>query len=69
MKKLQFQIAFWLFSGCSISIHGQVSRIYFSEQDKMTILNAHNSERKEVGNSPLIWDNSLEEFAANGALT
>lgn len=69
MKKLQFQIAFWLFSGCSISIHGQVSRIYFSEQDKTTILNAHNSERKEVGNSPLIWDNSLEEFAANWALT
>lgn len=69
MKKFHFYSAFWLFFGCSNSISGQVSRIYFSEQDKIAILNTHNSERKQVGNSDLIWDNSLEEFAANWAST
>ena len=51
-----------------ISIHGQVNRVYFSDQDKMAILNAHNSERKLVGTTDLTWDNSLEEFAASWAL-
>lgn len=69
MKKFHFFLAFWFFGGCSNSIDGQVSRVYFSEQDKIAILNTHNSERKLVGNSDLIWDNSLEEFAANWAST
>ena len=53
----------------SKSISCQVERLYFSEGDKIEILNAHNSERKLVGNVDLTWDNSLEEFAANWATT
>ena len=59
----------WLFVVNLIPIHGQVNRVYFSDQDKMAILNAHNSERKLVGTTNLTWDNSLEEFAANWAST
>lgn len=50
-------------------LKGQTARITYSEADRLSILEAHNVERRLVGNADLVWDYQLEEFAADWAST
>ena len=61
--------SFFLFLLLSLSfVYGQ-QIVYFTENEKIEILNAHNHERNLVGNADLTWDRNLELFAADRAKT